>query len=311
MASSLLHQESAFWYPLSEAIVPRLGAGAIELLLWSRTWEAAGPRSPFSPHWGAARHAHDNYEVCWVVDGRCRLYLVDREVELTPSRACVIRPGEIHQLRSTSSNEPFRTLWWRFTDHGVFLTEGIFAGGGEAISATFVGLDEAAIQRVDTAAHELEARRPHYELMAGVALLEIAGKVLRVLREHANDDGARPERGQTSAWYVRRVVTYVQTHHSEALSLPVIADAIGLSSYYLTTIFRRSTGRGVMFYVSEVRHREALALLRNSDLGVNEIARRVGYADPYYFMRVFRVREGCSPLSYRHLFRGDGPLEAP
>jgi AraC-like DNA-binding protein len=66
-----------------------------------------------------------------------------------------------------------------------------------------------------------------------------------------------------------------------------------------------------MFYVSEVRHREALALLRNSDLGVNEIARRVGYADPHYFMRVFRVREGCSPLSYRHLFRGDGRLEAP
>ena len=52
-----------------------------------------------------------------------------------------------------------------------------------------------------------------------------------------------------------------------------MAQVAGLSPYYLTRLFGRYTGRGVMTYLGDVRHREAQALLRNTDLAVAEVAR--------------------------------------
>lgn len=40
-------------------------------------------------------------------------------------------------------------------------------------------------------------------------------------------------------------------------------------------------------------------MLRQTDLPVREIARRLGYADPYYFSRAFRKTVGTSPTAYR------------
>ena len=90
------------------------------------------------------------------------------------------------------------------------------------------------------------------------------------------------------------------------MTLAGLAQLAGLSPYYLTRTFARYSGRGVMTYLGDVRHREAAALLRNSDLAVAEVARAVGYDDPYYFSRVFRTREGCAPLHYRRRFRSQG-----
>ena len=58
-----------------------------------------------------------------------------------------------------------------------------------------------------------------------------------------------------------------------------------------------------------ITHR-AKTLLLGSELSVVEVAQQVGYAGPYYFMRVLKVGEGCSPLAYRSLFRGEGSAGA-
>jgi len=49
----------------------------------------------------------------------------------------------------------------------------------------------------------------------------------------------------------------------------------------------------------------ARALLAESGLPVTEVARRVGYADPFYFSKVFRRHAGDSPSRWR------GPRQAP
>jgi AraC-like DNA-binding protein len=99
------------------------------------------------------------------------------------------------------------------------------------------------------------------------------------------------------------VAAYVDEHYAERLTLDRLAKQAGISSYYLTTLFRRCTGRSVMAYVGDVRHREARSLLSNTGLAVTEVARSVGYDDPYYFSRVFRSREGCAPSAYRRAFQ--------
>jgi len=135
------------------------------------------------------------------------------------------------------------------------------------------------------------------------ALLELAALMLR----HLDEAAARPTAPFTAerkgAWHVQRVAQHVELHHGADVSLRGLARFAGLSPSYLTRLFARYTGRGVMTFLGDVRHREALSLLRNTDLAVAEVARSVGYDDPYYFSRVFRAREGSAPLHYRRRFR--------
>jgi len=40
-----------------------------------------------------------------------------------------------------------------------------------------------------------------------------------------------------------------------------------------------------------------------TDLGVEEVGRSVGYADPGYFVRSFRSAHGVTPLGWRRIGR--------
>ena len=77
----------------------------------------------------------------------------------------------------------------------------------------------------------------------------------------------------------------------------------GTLAGHLTTVVRRKTGRTVLEWIGERRMAEARKLLVETDLPVEEVGRRVGYADAHYFVRVFRRGHGATPLGWRRAGR--------
>jgi len=70
--------------------------------------------------------------------------------------------------------------------------------------------------------------------------------------------------------------------------------------------FKRRSGRTPMDAVRAERLGLAVQLLRSTDLQVAQVARAVGYADPYYFSRLFRRHLGVPPSTY-----SDAAVENP
>lgn len=95
------------------------------------------------------------------------------------------------------------------------------------------------------------------------------------------------------------VFDLIERRFAEPLSLRDVADRIGITPGYLTTLVRRRTGRTVGDWIAERRMVQARQLLTGTDLPVNEIARRVGMPDPGYFARVFRQSNGVTPRVWR------------
>jgi len=54
-----------------------------------------------------------------------------------------------------------------------------------------------------------------------------------------------------------------------------------------------------MEYVQSRRMEMAKRLLINTDRSVSQVASLTGFADPFYFSRLFRKTQGCSPARYR------------
>lgn len=85
---------------------------------------------------------------------------------------------------------------------------------------------------------------------------------------------------------------------SGPVSLETAATRLGTSP---RTLQRRLTERGLSFraLVEQGRFGIAGALLRETDLKVQEIAARLGYSSPGGFSRAFTRWAGCSPSVFR------------
>ena len=95
------------------------------------------------------------------------------------------------------------------------------------------------------------------------------------------------------------VFDVIEQRFAEPLSLRDVAKSTGVTPGHLTTLVRRRTGRTVVDWITERRMVRARQLLTETDLPINEIARRVGQPDPGYFARVFRDHNGVTPRAWR------------
>lgn len=99
------------------------------------------------------------------------------------------------------------------------------------------------------------------------------------------------------------VFEVIERRFTEALSLRDVAEAVGVTPGYLTTLVRQRTGRTVGDWITGRRMAQARRLLTETDLPVGEIAWRVGIPDAGYFARVFRQNNGVSPRAWRRADR--------
>ncbi len=74
---------------------------------------------------------------------------------------------------------------------------------------------------------------------------------------------------------------------------------MGWHPVYFERVFKRETGLTPMRWLKERRMDAARQYLSGTAQTVTEIARAVGYADPFYFSRVYKMHFGRSPLRHR------------
>ena len=78
-----------------------------------------------------------------------------------------------------------------------------------------------------------------------------------------------------------------------------LAAHAAVSRSSLDERFRQALGRSPIRYLTEWRMHVAADLLRSTDLGVAQVARRVGYESEEAFSRAFKRSFGASPATWR------------
>lgn len=95
------------------------------------------------------------------------------------------------------------------------------------------------------------------------------------------------------------LVSYLNESLDEAVSLPVLAEMVGMSVPAFRRAFAEAFHTTPYQFVLDLRIRKAKSLLTSSALTVAEISAVVGFSSPSHFASTFKQRVGSSPTSYR------------
>ena len=98
---------------------------------------------------------------------------------------------------------------------------------------------------------------------------------------------------------VSRAIRLMAARVDGTLTLPELCSALQRSKSSVSAAFRRCTGRAPMDFFLRLKMQEACRRLCADRRTVSEVARSLGYQDPYYFSRLFKKVIGVGPRAYR------------
>lgn len=98
---------------------------------------------------------------------------------------------------------------------------------------------------------------------------------------------------------VTEAIHYMHEHYREPITAEELSRIYDCSASYLSRLFKNQIGAGPIEYLIHVRIHKSKQFLLQSEARIQEIASSVGYADVYYFSRLFKKHTGFSPLQFR------------
>jgi AraC family transcriptional regulator, transcriptional activator of pobA len=241
---------------------------------------------------GHGRHIHD-FPALWYVQSKGLLYVAAAGEVLDPGRLDRFDGGVgvFFDPAALGSNRDAAWPVWR--SHPLLFPFVHGESGGLLklqLAAARRPAWDAAIGSIET---ELASRLEGYR-QAALAHLSL---LLIDLARLANDVvGDLRHSGEPM---LADVFAVIERRYPELLSLRDVACEVGMTPGHLTTVVRRRTGRTVQEWIIEHRMAESRRLLADTDLPIQEVARRVGITDPGYFSRLFRRTHGTSPSGWR------------
>jgi AraC-like DNA-binding protein len=234
--------------------------------------------------------------VCQGGQGICSIR--SREHRLTTGHAIVLPAGVRHRYWADET-DPWKIFWVHFTgarsrDHVAML--GLSPQKPVCWLHDLPSVTEAFEQ---TYRHALGGHTDVdlFGLSTGLCRLlgicRLSQRSLDVRRRHAEDQ-------------VLKTIHYMAENLHRPLTLAQLAAVAGWSPTHYSMVFRRQLNLSPIEYLLRLKIQRACERLRASDDLIAEIAQGLGFADPFYFSRLFRHRAGLSPRAYREAY-GAGP----
>lgn len=114
----------------------------------------------------------------------------------------------------------------------------------------------------------------------------------------AND--INKERNNSRLSLINQARDYIYDNYDDInLDINAICEYLNVSSSYFSRLFKKEVNATCIEYITTLRMDKAKELLDNTSMKIYEIAKRIGYENPYYFSYNFKKRTGLKPTQYR------------
>ena len=109
-----------------------------------------------------------------------------------------------------------------------------------------------------------------------------------------------PENNNTKQHHsVELIKKYIDDHFSEHdFSLENISHDLSYNKKYISYIFKKQIGTGIIEYLNTIRIQNACTMIEQGFTSITDIADRCGYSDAQYFSKIFKSKMGVAPTQH-------------
>lgn len=223
--------------------------------------------------------------------GRGRIQIGTKSYPIQEGMLFYLRPGEQHMIEP-SAELPANFLTVHFSYATVDWNDGkwVIAEEPETFNMSSAQLLKDYYQMEDVFKRLVDcwyAKLPRYEFVAKTIFQQLLTSISATRH--------RQDQNYAISLKVERVIQHMHEQLRGKVTLSELAALVQLSPTYLSRMFKETTGYSVIEYFNKMKMDKAKELMVEGQSKMKEIARALGFADEFYFSRLFKQLEGISP----------------
>ncbi|SFJ45552.1 AraC-like ligand binding domain-containing protein [Paenibacillus sp. UNC496MF] len=261
-----------------------------------------------APMNGAQFHSHAFYEMYYFQEGECNYLIGDKLLTLQPGDLILMHGMTLHCPNPSPEKPYVRTI---IHMDPAYVHKILQPDAAAMLLKPFENLRNIRISLNEADQAELEALLAEMNRLyartneAGVRtayerfVLRVI-ELLHLIRDWCVAPVYEREHRSLKEQHVQSVITYLEDHYVEEITLDDIAGALHLTKPYLSNLFKDVTGTTVFKYLYNRRINQAKMMFRlEPRQSVSEVCRAVGFHQLPHFSRLFKTTVGESPEAYR------------
>ena len=252
--------------------------------------------------WRYETHDHSAVEILLTLEGMVTYTIEDKIYQVRKGEILIVPPDTLHSLTMGEGSSRYLFL---FESDAIMTMRDI-----KSMAMYFhkpFHLRDGSDAHVRIRELLLRAREAYEkrELMWNTMCYSCILRVYATLGQRYLS-GIKPRTGDNmrnmDSEVINAVMTYINNHYREELSLEDVARFAGFSRYYFSRSFKRQTGYSFKDYLCQKRLQVAMDLLIRTNRSMRDVAIESGFGSVATFNRVFREKKGCTPTQYRAIY---------
>ena len=246
-------------------------------------------------------HWHEDLEFMYVIEGEMEYSVNGEQILLRSGEGICVPPRRIHANRSPRGTS---CAFYCMILHPTYLAVSPY------IEQTYVtpylgsnSFDYLLLNHGDWTEEIIDILTDLFQYTdpkeIELAILEGAFRFLKILSRNMKPNTQTDPTSGIYASTFKGMVSYINDHYMEKLSLDEIAAAGNVGKTLCAKIFRKFTAKTPGDYLIHYRITRSMNLLTDSELSITEIAYATGFNSASHFTKTFKAMIGCTPNQYR------------
>lgn len=271
----------------------------------------------FTSDFNFTSETHDYWELVYIDRGAAIVYADGQKIPVSQGEIVFHQPGEHHAIASVPEDPPtvfiitFRCTSAQmqfFRNRRMFVPTPMRRFISEMISD-----GQEAYYLVDDSPYEVALQKRQDAPIGSEQLIKLNLEMLLIKLIRSTILPKIETSGTESFDPLTKSILSILTNNVYShITVEAISREVGFSRTHIAAVFKKSCGKTITEYLTDLKISEAKYLMRKQLYTVTQIADFLCYDNSHYFYRVFKRETGMTPkqyiLSVAYL---DGPQEPP
>ena len=257
--------------------------------------------------WNGRYHSHkeNEFEIHFFIEGSGVFLSNKKRIPIHNKNLFITSPREFHSILPDKIEKPITYYAILFSldkkDEGEMFESLCRIAESNKKRQT---IEESSIQFIFEEIFKLSNSKDAQLKKSAELLTE--GLIYRLFMSNAEPTGAAQDYQQKteeiSSNHVSRSIHIMEEKIYENLKVEELAAELGLSAEHFIRIFRQKMNITPLQYFYRLKIKTAAAMISNTSLLVNDIAKKMSFENQFHFSRIFKKCTGLSPTEYRKMY---------